>query len=93
MLIPSFAGCDHTTVVALLCVAEALVGFIASSLLTNYLDLAPNFAGSMMGVSNTVMTVAGIVAPLATGAIVTGPSKGPLVSGGAHDAACAHGSD
>ena len=76
MVVASFAGCDHVTVVALLCVAVALVGLIASSLLTNYLDLAPNFAGSMMGVSNTVMTVAGIVAPLVTGAIVTGQSHG-----------------
>ncbi|KAF0310608.1 putative inorganic phosphate cotransporter [Amphibalanus amphitrite] len=72
MVVASFAGCDHVTVVALLCVAVALVGLIASSLLTNYLDLAPNFAGSMMGVSNTVMTLAGILAPLVTGAIVTG---------------------
>jgi len=72
MVIASFSGCDHVTIVALLCVAVALVGPIASSLLVNYQDLAPNFAGSMMGVSNTVMTIAGILAPLVTGAIVTG---------------------
>ncbi|XP_037086169.1 sialin-like, partial [Pollicipes pollicipes] len=72
LALASFAGCDHVVIVALLCIAVAMVGCIVSSLLVNYLDLAPNFAGSMMGVSNCVMAIAGIVAPLVTGAIVAG---------------------
>lgn len=37
----------------------------------NHLDLAPNFAGILMGVSNTVATLSGIISPIITGYIVT----------------------
>ena len=36
----------------------------------NHLDVAPNYAAILMGISNTVGTVPGIVSPAVTGAII-----------------------
>ena len=37
----------------------------------NYLDVAPQHASVLMGISNTFATLAGILTPLVTGFIVT----------------------
>lgn len=37
----------------------------------NHLDIAPNYASILMGVSNTIGSIPGIVSPLITGVIVT----------------------
>jgi ACS family sodium-dependent inorganic phosphate cotransporter len=36
----------------------------------NHLDIAPQHAGVLMGISNTVATLPGIISPLVTGFIV-----------------------
>ena len=36
----------------------------------NHLDVAPNYAAILMGISNTVGTIPGILSPAVTGAIV-----------------------
>ncbi|KAH8305918.1 hypothetical protein KR018_003647, partial [Drosophila ironensis] len=45
---------------------------IGSSL--NHVDLSPNFAGLLFGVSNTLMSLAGVVSPLIIGIAVTNES-------------------
>ncbi|KAJ6642400.1 putative inorganic phosphate cotransporter, partial [Pseudolycoriella hygida] len=37
----------------------------------NHIDLAPNFAGTLMGVANAVANIFSIIAPLIVGLIVT----------------------
>nr|XP_014102803.1 putative inorganic phosphate cotransporter isoform X2 [Bactrocera oleae] len=39
--------------------------------LVNHMDLAPNFAGTLMGITNCAANVMGIIAPLIVGVIVT----------------------
>ena len=36
----------------------------------NHMDLAPNFAGTLMGLTNCVATLAGVLAPFATGYVI-----------------------
>ena len=36
------------------------------------MDLAPNYAGTMMGITNTMGTIAGFIAPYVTGSIIDG---------------------
>ena len=38
----------------------------------NHMDLAPNYAGTMMGITNTIGNFAGFVAPYITGLIIDG---------------------
>lgn len=51
----------------------ALASFAYSSFSVNYLDIAPQFAGVLMGICNSFATVAGIVSPILTGYIVSTP--------------------
>ena len=45
-------------------------GFAFSGFFVNHLDIAPPFAGILIGLSNTVATLPGIISPLLTGVIV-----------------------
>lgn len=54
------------------------VGLNAGSLCgyqINHIDLSPNFAGTMMSVTNCVATITAIIAPLIVGIIVTDESN------------------
>lgn len=50
--------------------AVGLGAFSISGYAVNHLDIAPQYAGILMGISNTFGTVPGIVSPLITGFIV-----------------------
>ena len=45
-------------------------GFAFSGFFVNHLDIAPPFASILIGLSNTVATLPGIISPLLTGVIV-----------------------
>ncbi|XP_053963647.1 putative inorganic phosphate cotransporter [Anastrepha ludens] len=65
------AGGSFKLAVTLLTIA---VGANAAAYLgsqVNHIDLAPNFAGTMMGITNCVANVMSIIAPLTVGLIVT----------------------
>lgn len=44
-------------------------------LVLHFADIAPQFAGVLMGICNSFATVAGIISPILTGYIVTTPSE------------------
>jgi MFS family permease len=60
-------------VVGLLTVAVGLSGFCSAGYAPNHLDIAPQYAGLLMGVGNTVASLPGVVAPLLVGALVAPP--------------------
>ncbi|XP_032511126.1 vesicular glutamate transporter 1 isoform X1 [Danaus plexippus] len=60
--------------IACLTLAVGLGGFAWSGFSVNHLDIAPPHASVLMGVSNTVATLPGIVSPALAGAIVTDKS-------------------
>jgi MFS family permease len=64
---------DLTTsvAIALLCLAMVGNGVGNSGWLVNHLDIAPPYAGLLMGISNTFGTVPGFVAPQVTDMITT----------------------
>ena len=49
--------------VSLLAIANGFTGFLITGVFVNPLDIAPPFAGTIIGLSNTAGTVPGIVAP------------------------------
>lgn len=61
------------TSVTFITIGVALAAFAYSSFSVNYLDIAPQFAGVLMGICNSFATVAGIVSPILTGYIVSTP--------------------
>uniref|UniRef100_A0A914WUR0 Major facilitator superfamily (MFS) profile domain-containing protein n=1 Tax=Plectus sambesii TaxID=2011161 RepID=A0A914WUR0_9BILA len=49
--------------VALLTLSQGLNGLQYGGYIVNHVDIAPRFAGTLFGISNTVATISGIVAP------------------------------
>jgi ACS family sodium-dependent inorganic phosphate cotransporter len=57
--------------VTFITIGVAMAAFAYSSFSVNYLDIAPQFAGVLMGICNSFATVAGIISPILTGYVVT----------------------
>ncbi len=56
--------------VLLLCCATGLLAFTWAGYLPNHLDIAPQYAGVLMGMSNTAGTLPGIIGVLITGWLI-----------------------
>ncbi|KAK3107471.1 hypothetical protein FSP39_015269 [Pinctada imbricata] len=67
------AGYVMTAPAAITCltIAVGLGGFAWGGFSVNHLDIAPQYASILMGISNTFATIPGIVSPALTGVIVT----------------------
>lgn len=62
---------EKTEAIVLLTLAVGINAACFCGYLVNHMDLSPNFAGPMMGVTNGLAGVTSIVAPLVVGAIVS----------------------
>lgn len=71
------AGYTTNWLVAVICLTLAVGGggFAFSGFYVNHLDIAPPFAGILIGITNTVATLPGIISPLLTGTIVQHQSQ------------------
>lgn len=68
MISTSYVGCDHTTLaVVLFSLALGITALNMSSYNVNHLDIAPRYAGVLMGITNTAGTIPGIVGPYVVG--------------------------
>ncbi|KAK4324080.1 hypothetical protein Pmani_005265 [Petrolisthes manimaculis] len=65
-----WVNCNSTVAMTVLCVAVGCLGTINSGSLISEQDIAPNFAGSLKGLTNTVASATGFLAPAITGAII-----------------------
>ncbi|KAK9752658.1 hypothetical protein QE152_g4023 [Popillia japonica] len=55
--------------VILLTIALTCIGAMYSGHMTNHIDIANNYAGTLMGLTNTIGTIPGIVGPVFVGAM------------------------
>lgn len=62
-----FAGCAPILSIGLFAGSMALDGCVFSGFVVTHVDMAPAFAGSLMGISNFVANLAGIGAPYVVG--------------------------
>ncbi|GAV05725.1 hypothetical protein RvY_15808 [Ramazzottius varieornatus] len=74
LILLGFVGCDLYSAVALLTLAVGLDGIAASGYQFNHVDISPTYAGILMGLSNTVSSVPGMIGPYIVGVITNGPS-------------------
>lgn len=63
----SYAGCDRALVVALFTLAMGFMGTFYPGMKVNPLDLSPNYAGSLMAVTNGIGAITGIIVPYVVG--------------------------
>ncbi|KYM76069.1 Putative inorganic phosphate cotransporter, partial [Atta colombica] len=66
---------DYTWAVVILVIAVGLNAGSLCGFQINHIDLSPNFAGTMMSVTNCCATVISIIAPLISGVIVSNESS------------------
>jgi len=64
-----FLGCNRILVVAAIILAVGSSGLTISGYGVNHLDLAPVYAGTLMGLTNTLATVSGFLGPQVVGAL------------------------
>merc|ERR1712038_237532 len=62
-----FIGCSKPLAVLCLCIAVGLNGATYSGWQVNHMDLSPNFAGTLMGITNTIANIFGCLAPMFVG--------------------------
>lgn len=66
----AFMDCtQQIAAVALLCGCVGLSGVAFAGYMVNHGDIAPQFAGTLFGITNMAATVPGILAPYVVGAI------------------------
>ncbi|XP_063843132.1 putative inorganic phosphate cotransporter [Scylla paramamosain] len=65
----TFLHCDRTSTIALFTLATTLQGGIYTGFLINHIDIAPNFAGTLFGITNALGTIPSWVGPITTGAL------------------------
>ena len=68
-MITGYVGCNYTLAVVFLTLSVGLVGVAQSGYNVNHLDLAPRYAGALMGITNMVATIPGFVGPVLVGVL------------------------
>ncbi|KAK3798620.1 hypothetical protein RRG08_005031 [Elysia crispata] len=63
-------GCEERYIaVVMLCLGFVLLSANTAGYISNHLDLAPSYAGLLLGITNTVATVPGMIAPTIASAL------------------------
>ena len=70
-----YLGTPQAAAIALVSVGIGANGLINAGMVTNIIDLAPQYAGILMGLCNTVGTVPGMIGPIIVEAIAHAVSK------------------
>uniref|UniRef100_A0A8C3SN41 Solute carrier family 17 member 4 n=1 Tax=Chelydra serpentina TaxID=8475 RepID=A0A8C3SN41_CHESE len=61
----SYVACDYTAAVVFLTLSMTVISMCGAGFNINQIDIAPRYAGFLLGVTNTFGTVSGIIAPTA----------------------------
>jgi len=67
IMLASYAGCSKVMVVVHFTIAMGLMGTFYPGMKVNPLDLSPNYAGTIMAITNGIGAITGIVAPTLVG--------------------------
>ncbi|KAI3358811.1 hypothetical protein L3Q82_015213 [Scortum barcoo] len=62
-----YSGCSHVLTVTFLTLSATIGGTSAPGVFMNQIDIAPRYAGFLLGITNTFGTIPGVVAPIVTG--------------------------
>lgn len=66
------AGCDRNAAIALMTLGAMFMAGAYCGILANSIDIAPNYAGTLMAITNTFATIPGFVVPLFVGQLTHG---------------------
>lgn len=79
MLIQVYEGHDRVISIAIFTIALTINGAVTAGYLSNGLDIAPNFSGTIFGMANTLSSLGGFLSALMVGTLtqdnVSNPRK------------------
>jgi ACS family sodium-dependent inorganic phosphate cotransporter-like MFS transporter 5 len=76
LIVTGYIPCTHPYLaVGVLSLAVGTSGFHFSSVLVNHIDIAPPFAGTLFGISNTLATIPGFLSPYVVKLITVNSSQ------------------
>lgn len=75
-----FIGCQRGLAVALMGIGITSIGGMFCGFLANHIDIAPNYAGTLMALTNTAATLPGIIVPIFVGQITHGNVSGFFIA-------------
>ncbi|XP_061903325.1 sialin isoform X2 [Entelurus aequoreus] len=67
LLAVAYAGCNHVLTITFLTLASAVAGASSPGVFINQIDIAPRYAGFLLGITNMFGTIPGVIAPIVTG--------------------------
>jgi ACS family sodium-dependent inorganic phosphate cotransporter len=66
------SGCDKVPVVAFMIIATCFYGSMFAGVFSNHVDIASNYAGVLMGITNMAATIPGFLVPALVGILTHG---------------------
>uniref|UniRef100_A0A8C2HTX3 Sialin n=1 Tax=Cyprinus carpio TaxID=7962 RepID=A0A8C2HTX3_CYPCA len=64
LIAAGYTGCNYVLAIAFLTLSSSLGGISASGFNINHLDIAPSYAGILLGITNSFATIPGMVGPV-----------------------------
>jgi len=77
LVLAGYSGCNYILTITLLCLAVGTNGCHYAGFMCVHIDIASNYAGTLLGITNCAANIMGFVAPTVTGFIVGGHSDVP----------------
>lgn len=68
----SYVGCNRIMAVILMTIGVTCIGGMYCGFLANHIDIAPNYAGTLVALTNTFATIPGFVVPIFVGKLTHG---------------------
>ncbi|CAF1302986.1 unnamed protein product [Adineta steineri] len=69
LVLIGYVGCSKVAAMFCITLAVAFIGFHSSGCQISHLDIASNYAGTLVGITNTLASIPGFVGPAMVGAI------------------------
>lgn len=67
MVAASYAGCNRVAVVVLFTICMGLMGAFYAGMKLSPLDMSPNYAGTLMAITNGIGAITGVITPYMVG--------------------------
>ncbi|EDW39857.1 GL16129 [Drosophila persimilis] len=74
MVSASYAGCDRVLVVILFTICMGLMGAYYAGMKLSPLDMSPNYAGTLMAITNGIGAITGVITPYLVGVMTPNAS-------------------
>ncbi|XP_015178137.1 PREDICTED: putative inorganic phosphate cotransporter isoform X1 [Polistes dominula] len=68
----SYVGCNRALAVILMTIGVTCIGGMYCGFLSNHIDIAPNFAGTLVAITNCIATIPGFIVPIFVGKLTHG---------------------